>query len=162
MASTPPAPSPIVIDPLIAHKLAGVTLPCGWVLKDKLRKGPAAADETGGNFSVGYLAEKDGNTAFVKVFDLGGALWRNSQNIMKAMMMLGQDHQYECQLLEICRAARLDRIVQVISQGQADVVVVSRPPFPTSSLSTPRKTSGGLYKRRPQSKTLGAYACFTM
>jgi eukaryotic-like serine/threonine-protein kinase len=50
-------------------------------------------------------------------------LWRNSGNIMKAMMMLGQDHQYECQLLDICQAARLDRIVKVLSRGQADIVI---------------------------------------
>lgn len=123
MAAVTPTPKPIEIDPHIAHKLEGMTTPCGWRLKDKVRKDMPTPDETGGNFSVGYLAEKDGETAFVKVFDLGAALWRNSHNIMKAMMMLGQDHQYECQLLEICRAAKLDRVVQVISQGQADVEV---------------------------------------
>jgi eukaryotic-like serine/threonine-protein kinase len=122
-SAIPPAPKPIVIDPHVAHKLAGMSLPCGWVLTEKLRKLPVGPDETGGNFSVGYIASKGGRTAFVKVFDLGGALWRNSNNIMKAMMMLGQDHQYECQLLDICRAAQLDRIVQVISQGQADIEV---------------------------------------
>jgi serine/threonine protein kinase len=35
--------------------------------------------------------------------------------------MLGQDHQYECQLLDICSAAKLDRVVKVLSQGQVDV-----------------------------------------
>jgi serine/threonine protein kinase len=121
-AVLPPTPQPaIVIDPHIAHRLEGLSLPDGWVLKAKTRKLPLGPDETGGSFSVGYLAEKDGQTAFVKVFDLGGALWRNSGNIMKAMMMLGQDHQYECQLLDICGASKLDRIVKVLSRGQVDV-----------------------------------------
>ena len=88
MAAVPPInpTSAIVIDPHIAHRLEGLTLPDGWLLKERTRKLPLGPEETGGNFSVGYLAEKDGQTAFVKVFDLGGALWQNSGNIMKAMI----------------------------------------------------------------------------
>jgi len=121
--STIPQPPQIVIDPQIAQRLAGVILPDGWVIKEKMRKLPVGPDETGGNFSVGYIGEKEGKIAFIKVFDLGAALWRNSGNIMKAMMMLGRDHQYECQLLDICSSANLDRIVKVLSRGQADIQI---------------------------------------
>jgi len=122
-ALPPKSSQQIIIDPHVAQRLEGTILPDGWRLKERMRKLPLGPDETGGNFSVGYIGEKDGRTAFVKVFDLGGALWKNSGNIMKAMMMLGQNHQYECQLLDICSAANLDRIVRVISRGQADINV---------------------------------------
>src|SRR5579859_1957573 len=119
-----------VFDPSIAHNLVGTMLPDGWLLTEKARQGFVGPDETGGHFSVGYIAEKDGKQAFVKVFDLGGALMQNAGNVMQAMMMLGQNHQYECQLLDICNAAHLDRIVQVLGRGQASITT-------SQGLSTP-------------------------
>ena len=128
----PPAPrfTGIAFDSAIAHNLIGIALPDGWVLTKKARLPGTSPEESGGQFSVGYIGEKDGIEAFVKVFDLGGVLSRHAGNVMKAMMMLGQEHQYECQLLDICDAARLDRIVKVISRGQVEIPTSGGLPTP--------------------------------
>jgi eukaryotic-like serine/threonine-protein kinase len=119
-ASSSPSPG-FSFDPAIAHNLVGTILPGGWKLIAKTRIPGIAPEETGGNFSVGYIAQKGEAEAFVKVFDLGGVLIQHRGNVMKAMMLVGQDHQYECQLLDICDAAKLDRIVKVLARGQIEV-----------------------------------------
>jgi eukaryotic-like serine/threonine-protein kinase len=117
----PSQPSAIAFDPNVAHNLVDTVLPDGWRLIRKTRASGFNPDESGGNFSVGYIGERNGKEAFVKVFDLGGVLVRHAGNIMKAMMRLGQEHQYECQLLDICQASKLDRVVSVLARGQVDI-----------------------------------------
>ena len=57
----------INIESLFAsHNLVGITLKNGWEVTKKLEKGK---DDTGGNFSICYLAEKDGKEYFVKVIN---------------------------------------------------------------------------------------------
>lgn len=122
-------PGGLFFDPTVAHNLVGQALPNGWVVTRKLRTGPGAADETGGHFSVGYVAERDKREAFVKVFDLATALAVDMSNIMAAMAKIAQDHQYESNLLDLCNSAGLDRIVTVLDRGQA--MIAAPGGFPT-------------------------------
>ena len=48
-----------------AHNLEGLSLKSGWYVKGKQEKD---ANQTGSNFSVGYLVEKNGTTCFLKAF----------------------------------------------------------------------------------------------
>ena len=139
--ATPPAtahtaaPATFVFDPNVACTLVGTKLKDDWVLTKKLAH-PTAAGGTGGNFSVGYVAEQRGDKgqvirdAFVKVFDLGQAFRVHSGDIMTAITQLGIEHAHETRMCEICDAARLTRVVKVLGRDQ---IVVSSGPggFPT-------------------------------
>lgn len=114
-----PQPNALVFDPAAAHNLVGHTLPNGWVITRKLSSATPTSGATGGNFSVGYAAERAGREAFVKVFDLASAIAANLGNIMQALATIASDHQYESSLLDICSAAHLDRIVSIVDRGQA-------------------------------------------
>jgi serine/threonine protein kinase len=120
----------ISFDRAIAYNLVGVELPGGWTLVKRTRIPGLSPEESGSNFSVGYVAQKGPTEAFVKIFDLGGVLTRHGGNLMKAMMSVAQDHQYECQLLEICEAAKLDRVVRVLARGQVEIPVPGAFPTP--------------------------------
>lgn len=102
----------------------------GWVIKRKLSSAVRKPDETGGQFSVGYIAERNGREAFVKIFDLATALAQNLGNIMQAMASISQNHQYEAQLLDLCNSAGLDRVVTVLDQGQTTVASGTGLPTP--------------------------------
>lgn len=59
------------MDNNVAHIMLNLTLKSGWVVKEKPERDP---NQSGFNFSVGYIVEKDGETCFMKVFDLAGFL----------------------------------------------------------------------------------------
>ena len=125
----PPAPPPsspplFMFDPAAAHQLLGLTLPGGWIVTKKIPvpvAGEGDPGHTGGNFSVGYEAERDGKKGFVKALDLGGAMRAIPDDIMLAMGKLVVDHQFEATLLDICAKASLDRIVKVLAKGQISI-----------------------------------------
>jgi serine/threonine protein kinase len=117
-----PAAPTVLFDPAAAHQLLGMNLPGDWKVVKKISVPlPSGAMHTGGNFSVGYEAERDGKKGFVKAFDLGGAMMAFPGDIMKAMASVAIDHQYEASLLDICAKASLDKIVNVLAKGQVNV-----------------------------------------
>jgi len=59
------------MDNNAAHSLEGHTLKSGWKV---LRKQVRDVNQTGSNFSVGYIVERDGETCFLKAFDFSGFL----------------------------------------------------------------------------------------
>ena len=115
-----PLPEGIFFDPTITSKLEGTTLSSGWVLLEKARKNGDVDKygHSGGNFSVGYIAQKGVERGFVKVLDFGRAFTEQSGNIMGAMASISKDHNFECNLLKICDDAKLDRIVRVLDRGE--------------------------------------------
>lgn len=54
-----------------AYQLTGVTIPGGWLLKERYVK---EERDDRKQFSVQYLAEKEGKEYFVKVIDIEKAL----------------------------------------------------------------------------------------
>jgi hypothetical protein len=50
----------------VAEQLTGYTLPGGWRVRDKVAR---ESGDTGGNFSVNYIVERDGQRAFCKVLN---------------------------------------------------------------------------------------------
>ncbi|MBK7609666.1 MAG: hypothetical protein IPI18_21975 [Saprospiraceae bacterium] len=54
------------MDNNAAHNMLNLTLKSGWVVKEKPERDP---NQSGSNFSVGYIVEKDGETCFMKAFD---------------------------------------------------------------------------------------------
>ena len=122
-------------DPAVAHSLIGTRLPEGCILARKLPS-PAMTGGTGGNFSVGYVAEWRTDKglvtkeAFVKIFDLGRAFAAHSKDIMAAISRLGADHAHETRMCEICDAAHLTRVVRILGRGQISVVGAGGFPSP--------------------------------
>ncbi len=54
-----------------AHSLEGLLLKSGWKVLKKQERDP---NQSGSNFSVGYIVEKNGEKCFLKAFDFGGFL----------------------------------------------------------------------------------------
>jgi serine/threonine protein kinase len=59
------------MDNNAAHNMLDITLKSGWHVKKKPDRDP---NQSGSNFSVGYIVEKDGDTCFMKAFDFAGFL----------------------------------------------------------------------------------------
>jgi eukaryotic-like serine/threonine-protein kinase len=59
------------MDNNAAHNMFDITLKSGWHVKEKPDRDP---NQSGSNFSVGYIVEKDGETCFMKAFDFAGFL----------------------------------------------------------------------------------------
>lgn len=108
-----------------AFDLIGQTLGGGWLVTERLpRSGePGAEDQTGGYFSVGYIATKGTRKAFVKAIDVQGVIEnKNSgKTLMQRLKEMTDNHSFESAILEVCRKAKLDRVVEVIDSGQLEL-----------------------------------------
>lgn len=108
----------------LGSNLVGSTLCDGWKIVDELpRPGSGGASElTGGFFSIGCIAHRDGTSglekAFVKVIDVAKAAELYPNDFMKGMQLVTNAYSNECSILDICETARLDRIVRVLGKGQ--------------------------------------------
>lgn len=122
----------LFFDPQIAGKLQGCTLQSGWLVKERCRKPEAGNpyDQTGSNFSIGYIAEKDGVKGYLKVFDLAGEMARNPDNPLAALINATRDRQFECSILEACNSAGLSRIVRVLHHAEETIQTPSGYPMP--------------------------------
>jgi serine/threonine protein kinase len=104
-------------SPPPAEQLLGMKLDGDWHVVEKL---PRKAGATGGTFSVGYIVERpDGSRAFLKALDFSSALL--SPDPAGMLLILTQAYTFERDLLARCRARRLDRVVQAISDGTVRV-----------------------------------------
>lgn len=104
-----------------AETLLGIDVHDGWILTQKLpRPGTAAAsDQTGACFSVGYIATRNDKDAFVKVIDVERVLKMTAgSTLLERLKNVSDTYGYEVSILETCKNARLDRIVQIIHQGE--------------------------------------------
>lgn len=93
-----------------AHLLVGHTLCCGWKLVQIMSRAPGG---TGGNFGVGYIAEKNGERAFVKAIDFVDAL--SSGNPLKELADLTSRANFEREALEFCGIKRMSKVVRLIA-----------------------------------------------
>lgn len=120
--------------PSHAENLAGLPLADGWVIDRKLPKpgSHGAEDLTGSFFSVGYIAAKDKKEAFLKVIDVEAALRLTSQGstLIERLKVVTDSHTFECSILDVCRRAKLDKIVRIILQGELPAPFGSFIPIP--------------------------------
>ena len=105
------------INPVL--KLEGRQLGNDWTVIQRLpiRGEVGAEGKTGGNFSVGYIVERTGKQAFMKVFDIANAFASPPERIALELHRISSAYLHEKELLELCRSAKLDRIVQVLDSG---------------------------------------------
>lgn len=97
-----------------AYFMEGVELANGWkVLK---RYVAASKKHSGGYFSVGYLAQaSNGNNGFLKAIDYNWAFKSNDPS--RDLQIATSAYNFERDVLEICKEARMNRIVKSITYG---------------------------------------------
>ncbi len=100
-----------------ARNLIGEILEGKWHVVKKFNKAPSA---TGGNFSVCYEAEYDGEKYFVKVIDIeqyvGDSI--NSIPFMEAFKAVMEAYNYEKDLSEYCSNHYTSKVACVVGAGQ--------------------------------------------
>ncbi|SDP90866.1 Protein kinase domain-containing protein [Rhodoferax sp. OV413] len=104
-----------------ASKLVNERLDGGWTVVEQLtRPGELGAEDlTGSWFSFGYVAEKGGKKAFLKVVDVERALADDGKtSLMNRLKNLTDVHTFECDILDVCTKARLDKVVQILGKGE--------------------------------------------
>jgi serine/threonine protein kinase len=101
-----------------ARQLLGRTLPNGWHVAQQLPH-PQQEGGTGGNFSAGYIVEKDGRQAFLKALDFSKAL--QAPDPARALQALTEMFNFERDVLVKCRNERLSRIVMALDDGNINV-----------------------------------------
>lgn len=113
-----PQTGPVVAPTPITHNLVGKTIDQGWVVTQMISKpGQPAPNSSGGTFSVTYLCEREGEHAFLKVFDIFSAM--QSDNPMEKMGEVTQAYAHESRLIDICTNAGLSRVVKGILKHES-------------------------------------------
>jgi eukaryotic-like serine/threonine-protein kinase len=104
-----------------ASNLIGVSIGDGWTITEQLpRPGTLGAEDlTGSWFSFGYIASKGKDTAFVKVIDVQGAIEKRGElSLMELLKLVTSSHIFECSILDVCKNAKLDRVVRILGKGE--------------------------------------------
>jgi serine/threonine protein kinase len=117
--------------------LLGTTVDNGWVVVEVLPEpGSSAAPElTGGYFSLQCIVErpieaKKKERAFLKVIDPYKAAMMFAGDVMKGLKAATDAHAMETSILDVCKKAKLDRIVKVLQSGQLPPAEIGRLPRP--------------------------------
>jgi eukaryotic-like serine/threonine-protein kinase len=120
-----PVPAVSVPGTNPAFDLVGQTLAGGWLVTQRLpRSGePGAEHQTGGCFSVGYVATKGARKAFVKALDVQGVIENKAsgRTLVERLKEMTDSHTFESAILDVCRKAKLDRVVEVIASDQLEL-----------------------------------------
>jgi serine/threonine protein kinase len=96
-----------------ADNLLGLELEDGWKVIEKIKKKP---EDTGGHFSVGYIAENGTKKAFVKAIDFSSA--SQKADPLKAAQSILDAYIFERDLLLKCERNKLSRIVMPLGHGR--------------------------------------------
>ncbi|KAA0689544.1 hypothetical protein DTW90_30990 [Neorhizobium sp. P12A] len=95
-----------------AWKLLGMELDTGWKVVGTVGWDPATGlgsdhyNGTGGNFSVPYVVEKEGQRAFLKAIDLTSAM--RSTDVLEELRQITSAHSFEARILKICEGERME------------------------------------------------------
>jgi serine/threonine protein kinase len=101
-----------------AENLLGVLLPCGWKVTTFVPKQPG---HSGGAFSVGYIVEKGGKSAFLKALDFKKLMSaRGVADPLMATRVMTESFEYERNILRECRDNHMNRVIRSISDGTVD------------------------------------------
>lgn len=109
-------PSDARSTPSPAQQLLGRTLNQKWKVIEHLGRHP---DATGSHFSESYLVEgRDGRQAFLKALDF--AKVPPGTDVARWLELQTRAFNHECDLLELCKERRMDRIVRALDRGQEE------------------------------------------
>lgn len=100
------------------HDLEGKTLKSGWKVLKKVKSKPGSS---GGNFSVCYLAEKDGQHGFLKAINVLTFLNEDEVDLPKAMAESLNTFNFEKEVLERCRSNNLSKVSKLLEAGSENI-----------------------------------------
>lgn len=122
------------MDNNAAHNLLNRTLKSGWFVKEKPLRDPT---QSGSNFSVGYIVEKNGETFFMKAFDFAGflnvAVPKNGEDEIEVVDVINDMTNafiYERDLSKHCKNKHVTKVSFVKESGQEYIEGVSIPVVP--------------------------------
>lgn len=122
------------MDNNAAHSLVGQTLKSGWFVKNKPERD---VNQTGSNFSVGYIVEKNGETCFLKAFDFAGflslAIPKEGEEEIDPVDVINDmttAYIYERDLSKHCENKHVTKVSFVKESGQEYMVGYSIPLVP--------------------------------
>lgn len=92
------------------HSLEGRTLQTGWKV---ISKASAKPGSTGGNFSVCYLVQKDGQIGFLKAINILSFL-NSETDIMVAMTDMLNTFNFEKEILSRCKNKNLSKVSRLL------------------------------------------------
>lgn len=95
-----------------SHNLVGHTLSNGWKIMRKLEKDPSKG-QTGGNFSICYLAERDGKEYFVKVINFMDVISSVDETNQRTTEFL-----FERDLSNYCRDRNVKNVAIMLDAGE--------------------------------------------
>ncbi len=109
-----PRPEPFISP---AKQLLGRDLPGGWKVIEQVTR---TGNFTGGHFSEGYIVESiGGKRGFLKALDYSEAL--KAPDPARALQAMTASYIFERDLLNRCRARRLDRVALSIADGSVSI-----------------------------------------
>ncbi len=102
---------------IAAYNLIGRTLQTGWYVKEIKNKNKG---DTGGTFSVCYVVEKDGESYFLKAFNVNGFInsMGDGKTFMEYMQEMTKAYLYERDLSIYCQNNRVTKVSFVIDSGE--------------------------------------------
>lgn len=92
--------------------MEGKDLANGWRVLERMKRYVGA---TGGNFSTGYLVEREGVQAFMKAMDYSRAA--RAADLAAELNKLTTEILFEKHVLEICSGGNLSKVVRLIDGG---------------------------------------------
>lgn len=107
---------PIETNGNAAHSLEGRTLNNRWLVKEKIERD---VNQSGSNFSVGYIVKKDNKDYFLKAFDLAGfhSQSRPGSDIMDVLNEMTRAFIYERDLSKHCEEKHVTKVSFVVGHG---------------------------------------------
>ena len=102
-----------------AELLNGITIN-GWTVIQQIGTYPGM---TGGNFSTGYIVEKEDVRGFMKAMDLHGVIPRG----LKAIALATSQLHFEREIMAFCGDKRLSGIVRMLESGEFDPIQAGNP-----------------------------------
>lgn len=111
-----------------AERLEGLVLDSGWTVQGKVER---LKGQTGGHFSVGYLARHNerGDIAFLKALDFSEAL--QSEDLFSAIEEAVGSFRFEKEMLELCAGEGMTHVVRALDSGfvRVDSGALGRVPY---------------------------------
>ncbi len=93
----------------------------GWTVVKKLAAPNIAKNETGGNFSVCYIVERKGETAFMKVLDTAKITMQNGGLTAQIMQRAATEFNYEKSLSEYCKNRNVSKVIYYVDSGDTSL-----------------------------------------
>lgn len=128
-----------------SENLVGETIN-GWKVVLKLEAPDSSKGETGGNFSICYVVQKEGTEYFMKVLDYKQCMTRRlrpGDTRVAAVARATQEFNYEILLSKRCHEKKIKNVISYLDGGEIELTSYM---FPTVSYIVYEKADGNIRK----------------